>query len=337
MFGVVTIRDGFIGAVGATPLIRINSLSEGTGCTILGKAEHLQPGGSVKDRAARHIVLTAEKEGKLGGKATHELVEGTAGNTGIGLALMCRARGYTCHIVIPDNQSAEKIEMLRALGAVLHLVPPKPFADQGNYYHVARRLAEERGAFWADQFENPANAQAHIDTTGPEIVAEAGKVDGFVCSSGTGGTIGGISAYLKSVSPATQCYLVDCEGSSLYNHVNHGTLDATGSSILEGIGIRRITRNFATGKLDGAFAGTDRESVQMTHWLLEKDGLFVGGSAGLNCVGAVKLARKLGPGKTIVTILCDGAGRYTSRLFNDAWLDEKGLRPRAVSDLSFVS
>src|SRR5205085_2053672 len=179
--------------------------------------------------------------GKLGGSATRELVEGTAGNTGIGLALMCRARGYTCHIVIPDNQSAEKIELLRALGAVLHLVPPKPFADQGNYYHVARRLSEERGAFWADQFENPANAQAHIDTTGPEIFeATGGKIDGFVCSSGTGGTIGGTSAYLKSVKPEAQCYVVDCEGSSLYNYVEHGNLDATGSSILEGIGIRRI-------------------------------------------------------------------------------------------------
>ncbi len=332
----MTIRDGFLGAVGATPLVRIDSLSRATGCEILGKAEHLQPGGSVKDRAARHIVLTAEAEGKLGGDGPRELVEGTAGNTGIGLALVCRARGYTCHIVIPDNQSAEKIELLRALGAVLHLVPARPFADPGNYYHVARRLAEERGAFWADQFENPANARAHQETTGPELVAEAGRVDGFVCSSGTGGTIGGISSYLKARSPDTQCWLVDCEGSSLYNHVTHGTLDAAGSSILEGIGIRRITANFAMARLDGAFAGTDRESVEMVHWLLARDGLFVGGSAGLNCVGAVKLARRLGPGKTIVTILCDGAGRYTSRLFNDAWLEEKGLRPTAT-DLSFVA
>ncbi len=333
----MTIRDGFIGTVGATPLIRINSLSELTGCEILAKAEHLQPGGSVKDRAARHIVLTAEQEGKLGGSGPRELVEGTAGNTGIGLALVCRARGYTCHIVIPDNQSAEKIELLRALGAVLHLVPAKPFADQGNYYHVARRLAEERGAFWADQFENTANARAHIETTGPEIVAEVGRVDGFVCASGTGGTIGGISHFLKAQSAATQCYLVDCEGSSLYNHVTHGTLDATGSSVLEGIGIRRITKNFAMAQLDGAFVGTDKESVQMVHWLLEHDGLFVGGSAGLNCVGAVKLARKLGPGTTVVTMLTDGAGRYTSRLFNDHWLVEKALIPASVTDLAFVS
>src|SRR5262245_17554122 len=221
----MSIRDGFTGAVGATPLIRIGSLSDATGCTILGKAEHLNPGGSVKDRAARHIVVAAEADGKLGGDGARELVEGTAGNTGIGLALMARARGYACHIVMPDNQSAEKIELLRALGAILHLVPPKPFADPGNYYHVARRLADERGAFWADQFENPANACAHYDTTGPEILAEAGTVDGFVCSSGTGGTIGGTSAFLADHAPSCQSWLVDCEGSSLYNHVTHGTLD----------------------------------------------------------------------------------------------------------------
>jgi len=331
----MTIRDGFPGAVGATPLIRIASLSEATGCQILGKAEHLNPGGSVKDRAARHIVQTAEADGKLGGDSgVTELVEGTAGNTGIGLALMCRARGYACHIVMPDNQSAEKIDLLRALGAELHLVPPRPFADDGNYYHVARRLAEERGAFWADQFENLANARAHHETTGPELVA-AGRVDGFVCASGTGGTIAGVSSYLKEQVPGVQCWLVDCEGSSLYSHVNHGTLDASGSSVLEGIGIRRITANFARARLDGAFVGTDREAIEMVHWLLRRDGLFVGGSAGLNCAGAVKLARHLGPGKTIVTILTDGAGRYTSRLFSDAWLAAKGLTPQAP-DLSFV-
>jgi len=332
----MTIRDGFMGAVGATPLIRIASLSEATGCTILGKAEHLQPGGSVKDRAARHIVLAGEADGKLGGSAGRELVEGTAGNTGIGLALVARARGYTCHIVMPDNQSAEKIDLLRWLGAELHLVPAKPFADPANYYHVARRLAAERGAFWADQFENPANARAHYETTGPELLAEAPALDGFICASGTGGTIGGTTRFLKERSPTTQCWLVDCEGSSLFNHVNHGTLDATGSSILEGIGIRRITHNFAQAKLDGAFTGTDRESVEMVHWLLAKDGLFVGGSAALNCVGAVKLARRLGPGKTIATILCDGAGRYASRLFSPTWLAEKGLTPTAT-DLGFVA
>jgi cysteine synthase A len=329
------VRDGFDGAVGATPLIRIGSLSEATGCTILGKAEHLNPGGSVKDRAARQIVVEAEERGWLGGSGPRELVEGTAGNTGIGLALMCRTRGYACHIVMPDNQSQEKIDLLRWLGAVLHLVPAKPFADPGNYYHVARRLAEERGAYWADQFENPANARAHYLTTGPEIVADAGVVDGFVACSGTGGTIAGVSQYLHEAQPSAQSWLIDCEGSSLYNHVTKGTLDASGSSILEGIGIRRITRNFAGAKLAGAFEGLDREAVEMVHWLLEKDGLFVGGSAALGCAGAVKLARKLGPGKTIVTILADGAQRYASRLFSEAWLAEKKLTPTA-KDLSFV-
>ena len=330
------VRDGFVGTVGATPLIRIASLSDATGCTILGKAEHLNPGGSVKDRAARQIVLAAEAAGRLGGAGPREIVEGTAGNTGIGLALVARARGYACHIVMPDNQSPEKIELLRALGAVLHLVPALPFANPGNYYHVARRLAEERGAFWADQFENPANADAHYRTTGPELLADAPGLDGFVACAGTGGTIGGTSRYLAEARPAAQSWLIDCEGSSLYNHVNHGTLDATGSSILEGIGIRRITANFARAKLAGAFAGTDREAVEMVHWLLAKDGLFVGGSAALGCVGAVKLARKLGPGATIATMLCDGASRYASRLFAPAWLEEKGLTPRATS-LAFVA
>jgi cysteine synthase A len=332
----MNLRDGFVGAVGATPLIRIPSLSAATGCEILGKAEHLNPGGSVKDRAARHMVLAAEADGRLGGAGRREIVEGTAGNTGIGLALVARARGYTCHIVMPDNQSPEKIELLRSLGAVLHLVPALPFANPGNYYHVARRLAEERGAFWADQFENPANARAHYETTGPEILADAGVVDGFVCSSGTGGTIGGVTWFLKERTSSTACWLVDCEGSSLANYVTTGSLEATGASVLEGIGIRRVTANFARARLDGAFVGTDREAVEMVHWLLARDGLFVGGSAGLNFVGAVKLARRLGPGKTIVTILCDGGGRYTSRLFNAAWLAEKGLTPTA-STLDFVA
>ncbi|MBK9034144.1 MAG: cysteine synthase A [Myxococcales bacterium] len=331
------VRDGFVGTVGATPLIRIGSLSEATGCTILGKAEHLNPGGSVKDRAARQIVLDAEAAGRLGGaRGPREIVEGTAGNTGIGLALVARARGYGCHIVIPETQSPEKIDLLRALGAVVHLVPALPFADPGNYYHVARRLADERGAFWADQFENPANARAHYLTTGPELLAEAPRLDGFVACAGTGGTIAGVSRYLKEARPRVQCWLIDCEGSSLYNHVIHGTLDAAGSSVLEGIGIRRITANFAGATLDGAFAGTDREAIEMVHWLLANDGLFVGGSAALACVGAVKLARVLGSGATVATILCDGAQRYASRLFSSEWLAAKGLTPTAT-DLSFVS
>jgi cysteine synthase len=332
----MTVRDGFLATVGTTPLIRIASLSAATGCTILGKAEHLNPGGSVKDRAARQIVLAAEADGRLGGAGSHEIVEGTAGNTGIGLALVARSRGYRCLIVMPSNQSAEKIELLRALGAELHLVPALPFADPGNYYHVARRLAAERGSFWADQFENPANADAHFLTTGPEILADARQLDGFVACAGTGGTIAGVTRYLRQAAPSTQCWLIDCEGSSLYNHVNHGSLDASGSSVLEGIGIRRITANFASVKLDGAFAGTDREAIEMTHWLLAHDGLFVGGSAALGCVGAVKLARRMGPGATVATILCDGAQRYTSRLFSSSWLADKNLTPIAT-DLSFVA
>ncbi len=330
------LRDGFVGAIGATPLIRIPSLSDATGCTILGKAEHLNPGGSVKDRAARAIVAAAEAAGRLGGDGPTEIVEGTAGNTGIGLALVARARGYRCTIVMPDNLAPEKIELLRALGADLHLVPPAPFADAGNYYHVARRLAEARGAFWADQFENPANALAHYQTTGPELLADAGHLDGFVACAGTGGTIAGVSRYLAEAAPAAQAWLIDCEGSSLYSHVTRGTLDASGSSVLEGIGIRRITANFAGATLAGAFVGTDREAIEMVHWLLAHDGLFVGGSAALGCVGAVKLARRLGPGATIATILCDGAGRYASRLFSADWLAAKGLTPRAT-DLSFVA
>jgi cysteine synthase len=328
------VREGFSGTVGHTPLIRLESLSEATGCTILGKAEMLNPGGSVKDRAALGMVLDAEARGALSKGGL--IVEGTAGNTGIGLCHVANARGYRCLIVMPDNVAPEKAEVLRALGAELSLVPPAPFAKPENYYHVARRLGEERGGFWADQFENPANFTAHYTHTGVEILEDAGPVDGFVTSAGTGGTIGGISKRLKEENAKTQCYLVDCEGSSLVGYVNEGTLAVEGSSVLEGIGIRRITKNFAEAKLDGAFLGTDREAVAMSHYLLHHDGLFLGGSGALNCVGAVKLARKLGRGATVVTVLCDGGGRYQSRLFNPAWLTEKGFSVNH-QDLSFVS
>jgi cysteine synthase len=319
------IRDGFPGTVGNTPLIRIRSLSRSTGCEILGKAEFLNPGGSVKDRAALAIVASAEKSGALQPGGT--IVEGTAGNTGIGLAHVARARGYACLIVMPNNLAQEKTDLLRALGAELVLVPPAPFASAENYYHVARRFAEERKAFWANQFENPANYLAHYQHTGPEILRQADKLDGFVCAAGTGGTIGGITSALKEARPGVQTYLVDCEGSSLYPYVTANTLDVEGSSIMEGIGIRRITHNFAQAKLDGAFLATDKEAVAMAQHLLREDGLFLGGSAALNCVGAVKLAAKLGAGKTIVTILCDGGGRYQSKLYNEAWLREKALWP----------
>lgn len=334
----MNVRDGFAGTVGSTPLIRIGSLSDATGCTILGKAEFLNPGGSVKDRAALAIVLDAEKRGLLEPGGT--IVEGTAGNTGIGLAHVAKARGYTCLIAMPKTMAQEKIDLLRSLGATVELTEAVPFADPGNYYHVAKRRAEEVGGFWADQFENTANADAHYATTGPEILSQTdGTLTGFVCSAGTGGTLGGISRYLTEQQPSAKSYLIDCEGSSLFAHVTAGTLDWAGSSMLEGVGIRRITKNFAKGSLAGAFRGEDRESVSMAQHLMNHDGLYLGGSAALNCVGAVKLARKLGKGAVIATILCDGGARYASKLWNQAWLEEKGLTPQknyARGDLSFV-
>jgi cysteine synthase len=332
---VSDVRDGFAGTVGETPLIRIPSLSAATGCTILGKAEHLNPGGSVKDRAALAIVDAAEKSGALKPKGL--IVEGTAGNTGIGLALVALARGHRCAIVMPNNQSQEKIDLLRTLGADVELVPPAPFKNENNYYHVARRKAESiPGAFWANQFENEANAEAHYRTTGPEIWRQTGgKVDGAVMSSGTGGTIGGVTSFLKEQNADIACFLVDPPGSGLHAWITRGVFETTGSSITEGIGIMRETANFRRAKLDGAFQGTDQQVVEMARFLLREDGLFVGSSAALNCVGAVKLARKLGPGKTIVTIICDGGGRYQSRLFAEAWLQERGLLPKA-SGLEFM-
>ena len=333
MLAFMNVREGLLGLLGKTPLVRLPSLSNETACTILGKAELGNPGGSIKDRTAFGLVDAARRDGRLlpGGL----VVEGTAGNTGIGLALVTRALGHPLLIVMPDNQSVEKLETLQALGAEVELVPALPFANLGNYYHVAKRRAEERGGFWADQFESTANADIHYSTTAEEILADTdGLVDGFVCSAGTGGSLGGISKKL-SERGKTESWLIDCEGSSLYSYVNKGTLDAEGSSVIEGIGIRRITKNFAQAKLAGAFRGTDVEMIKMLHYLARKDAIFLGGSAALNCVGAVKLARKLGPGKTIVTLLCDGAGRYQKRLLNPVWLAETNLDPHA-EDLSFV-
>ncbi len=327
-----SISAGFVGTVGHTPLIKIESLSAATGCTILGKAEFLNPGGSVKDRAALYLVLQAEKAGTI--QAGGTIVEGTAGNTGIGLALVANARGYRTVIVMPSNQSSEKIELLRTLGAQVELVAPVPFSNQGNYYHVARQRALELaeipgGAFWANQFENTANADAHYSTTAPEIWQQTGgELDGVVMSSGTGGTIGGVTSYLKEQNPRLHTYLIDPPGSGLYNYITTGEFKAEGNSITEGIGINRETANFRRAKLDGAFQGTDQEVIEMAHYLLKNDGLFIGSSAALNVVGAVRLARQLGKGKTIATILCDGGGRYQSRMFNDAWLAEKGLTPK---------
>lgn len=334
----MNVREGFAGAVGATPLIRIPSLSEATGCTILGKAEFLNPGGSVKDRAALAMVLDAEKRGVL--KEGGTIVEGTAGNTGIGLAHVAKARGYRCIIVMPKTMAQEKIDLLRSLGAEVELTEAVPFADAGNYYHVAKRRAEEVQGFWADQFENVANARAHFETTGPELFADTnGTLTSFVCASGTGGTLGGVSRYLKSKNAGIRTYLVDCDGSSLFAQVEKGTLDWEGSSVLEGIGIRRVTKNFAEASIDGAFRGSDREAIAMARYLMDHEGLYLGGSAALNCVGAVKLARVMGKGQTIATVLCDGGARYASRLWNEAWLSEKNLlpeRPYARSDLGFV-
>lgn len=331
----MNLREGLLGLIGNTPLVRLPSLSRETGCEILGKAEFLNPGGSIKDRTALGLVRGARETGRL--RPGQLLVEGTAGNTGIGLSLVARTLGHPLLIVLPNNQSQEKIDTLRALGAELELVPPAPFASPENYYHVARRRAEERGGIFADQFESTSNFDAHYATTAEELLRDTdGKLDGFVASAGTGGSLAGVSAKLAERAPSAESWLIDCEGSSLYSHVTDGTLEATGSSVIEGIGIRRITANFARARLRGAFRGTDAEMVKMLHFLARRDALFVGGSAALNCVGAVKLARRLGPGKTIVTLLCDGAARYQQRLLNPAWLSERGLSTDA-EDLSFVA
>ena len=329
------IHDGLLGAIGETPLIRIDSLSRATGCSILGKAEHLNPGGSVKDRPARFIVECAERDGRLRPGGT--IVEGTAGNTGIGLALVARARGHRCYVVVPHTMAPEKIALLRVLGAEVELVEPAPFSSERNYYHVARRRAEElSGGFFADQFENPANFEAHYRTTGPELWRDSGgALDGVVMAAGTGGTIGGVSAYLKERAPGLAVWLIDPPGSGLHALVTEGRIAASGCSITEGIGIGRETANFRRARLDGSMQGTDREAVEMAHFLLRRDGLFLGGSAALNCVGAVRLARRLGRGARIATILCDGGARYASRLYDAGWLEERGLAPRA-SDLEFL-
>ncbi|MBD2177387.1 cysteine synthase A [Pseudanabaena sp. FACHB-1998] len=329
------IRIGFANSVGNTPLIEIESLSAATGCTILGKAEFLNPGGSVKDRAALFMVLEAEKAGLL--KAGGAIVEGTAGNTGIGLSLVANARGYRSVIVMPSNQSQEKIDLLRTLGAEVELTNPAPFSSPDNYYHVARKRSEEiENAFWANQFENLSNSDAHYQTTAPEIWRQTGgELDGIVMSSGTGGTIGGVTAYLKEQNSSLATYLIDPTGSGLYSYLTMGEFKAEGNSITEGIGINRATANFNRARLDGAFRGTDQQVIEMSQYLLKHDGLFIGSSAALNVVGAVKLARKLGKGHTIATILCDGGGRYQSRMYNPIWLAEKGLTPVAKG-LEFI-
>lgn len=324
------IKQGFVGSVGNTPLIRLNRASEETGCEILGKAEFLNPGGSVKDRAALAIINDAEQRGLL--KPGGVIVEGTAGNTGIGLALVAAARGYKCVIVIPETQSDEKKDMLRICGADLREVPAVPYRDPNNYVKYSGRLAEEiaasnpNGAIWANQFDNVANRQGHIDTTGPEIWDQTdGKVDGFICAVGTGGTLAGVAMALKERNPAVKIGLADPHGAALWHYYAHGELKSEGGSITEGIGQGRITANLEGLSVDHPYRIGDEEVVRTTFDLAQQEGLILGGSSGINVAGAIRLARELGPGHTIVTILCDGGQRYFSRLYNPVFLKEKGL------------
>jgi len=325
------ITNGFAGTVGNTPLIRLRGVSEETGCEILGKAEFMNPGGSVKDRAARAIIADAEARGEL--RPGGAVVEGTAGNTGIGLAHVCNERGYRCIIVMPDNQSPEKYRLLEMLGAEVYKVPTVPYSNPNQYQKVSQRLAGSlRNAIWANQFDNPINRHAHLTTTGPEIWEQTnGKVSAFVASSGTGGTLAGTSEYLKGRNRDVRCVLADPPGSSLYEFVRNGALKSTGSgSITEGIGIARITANFKDAPVDDAVHVEDGETVRFVYRLLREEGLFVGSTSGINVAAAVRVARELGPGHTIVTVLCDGGAKYQSRLFNREWLESKGLAAYAV-------
>jgi cysteine synthase A len=318
--------NDFLDAVGRTPLIRLRRVSEETGCEIWGKAEFMNPGGSVKDRAARAIVLDAEARGVLPPGGT--VVEGTAGNTGIGLAHVCNSRGYRCVIVMPDNQSPEKYALIEALGAEVRRIKAVPYADPNHYQKVAGRLADELpNAVWANQFDNVANRRAHVESTGPEIWQQTeGRIDAFVASSGTGGTLAGVSEYLKSRSTRVRTVLADPPGSALYEYVRNGVLKATGtSSITEGIGIGRVTSNMQDAPIDDAVHVEDPETVAMVYRLLREEGLFVSSTSGINVAAAVRVARQMGPGHMIVTVLCDSGSKYLSRLFNRAWLQEKGF------------
>jgi cysteine synthase A len=323
-------RSGFVGSVGNTPLIRLDRISDLTGCEILAKAEFLNPGGSVKDRAALAIVLDAEKKGDLRPGGT--IVEGTAGNTGIGLALVGNALGYRTVIVIPDTQSQEKKDMLRLCGADLREVPAVPYKNQENFVHVSRRLAEElskteeAGAIWANQFDNLANRQGHIDFTGREIWDQTdGKVDGFICSVGTGGTLSGVGIALKERNKNVVIGLADPMGAAIYSYFKHGELKSSGNSITEGIGQGRVTGNIDGMVLDELYQIPDEEWLPIVFDLLKLDGFCVGGSSGVNVAGAMRLAKDMGPGHTIVTMLCDSGTRYQSKMFNPTFLKEKGL------------
>jgi len=324
------VRDGFVGAIGETPLIRLRRASEITGCEILGKAEFLNPGSSVKDRAALAIIQDAEQRGLL--RPGGVVVEGTAGNTGIGLALVGNARGYRTVIVIPETQSREKKEFLRLIGAELREVPAVPYKNPDNYIHVSGRLAEElakrepNGAIWANQFDNVANRDGHYRTTGPEIWRQTdGKVDGFICAVGTGGTLAGVARALRERKADVVIGLADPPGAALYSYYTTGELKAEGTSITEGIGQGRVTANLEGLRVDRPYLIEDAESVAVVFDLLKHEGLCLGASSGANVAGAMRLARDLGPGHTIVTILCDVGTRYTSKLFNPEFLRAKDL------------
>ena len=320
------VRNGFIEAIGNTPLIRLRAASAATGCEILGKAEFMNPGGSVKDRAAWWMIRESEQSDSL--QAGGTVVEGTAGNTGIGIAHICNARGYSCVIYMPDNQSAEKVGILETLGAEVRVVPTVPYSNEMNYQKQADRYARSRqDAVWVNQFDNTANRLAHYESTGPEIWTQTeASVDAFVCSVGTGGTIAGVAKYLKQQSAEVQVVLLDCVGSALYNFITTGVATLSdGTSITEGIGNSRITANLDSASIDWVLQVSDQDMVDMVYRLLREEGWLLGSSSGINVCGAVEVARKLGPGHTIVTVLCDGGAKYRSSLFDREWLLEKGL------------
>ena len=322
----MSIVNGLTSSIGKTPMIRISSLSEETGCEILGKAEFMNPGGSVKDRAALWMIEEAEKSGAL--KPGGTVVEGTAGNTGIGLAHVCNNRGYETIIYMPDNQSQEKVNLLRTLGAEVRVVPTVPYANDMNFQKQAGRFAATlENAVWANQFDNTANSLAHYESTGPEIWTQTdGGVDAFTCAVGTGGTLAGTSLYLKEQSANVKIVLADPMGSALYNWVTTGEATMTpGPSMTEGIGNSRVTQNLAPAKIDDAVQVDDQEMVDMVYRLLHQEGWFFGSSSGINLGAAVKIAKDLGPGHTIVTILCDGGSKYQSRLYNPEFLAEREL------------
>lgn len=324
------IAAGFVGAIGGTPLIRLNKLSDATGCEILGKAEFQNPGGSVKDRAALALIEDAERSGAL--KPGGTIVEGTAGNTGIGLVLVGLSKGYKSIFIVPDNFSHEKTDLLKTLGAEVRRVPPKPYKDPENYQHIARRTAEGiPGAWWSNQFDNVANQEGHYRTTGPEIWEQtAGRVSAFVASIGSGGTLAGVSRALKERNKDIRIIAADPYGAAMWSWFKHGHTDIDdGDSVAEGIGQGRVTKNVALSQVDDAYRIDDSVAVEVMYHLLRAEGLYLGLSSGINVAAAVKLARERGPGQVITTILCDGGARYASKLYNPAWLAEQNLTPVA--------